>query len=50
MHTGLDDLRDWTNNVQDNVPIYVARRDIEVYFLSNYLWYLNFSFWILTDS
>ncbi|PSS07343.1 Hydrolase [Actinidia chinensis var. chinensis] len=27
---GLDDLRDWTNNVQPHVPIYVAQRDFEV--------------------
>ncbi|XP_015890668.3 putative hydrolase C777.06c [Ziziphus jujuba] len=27
---GLDDLRDWTNNVQPYVPIYVAPRDFEV--------------------
>ncbi|KAL2928945.1 hypothetical protein RDABS01_034356 [Bienertia sinuspersici] len=27
---GLDDLRDWTNNVQAFIPIYVARRDFEV--------------------
>ncbi|XP_021716458.1 putative hydrolase C777.06c [Chenopodium quinoa] len=27
---GLDDLRDWTNNVQPHIPIYVARRDFEV--------------------
>ncbi|WOL03012.1 hydrolase [Canna indica] len=27
---GLDDLRDWTNNVQPNIPIYVAQRDFEV--------------------
>ncbi|KAE7999096.1 hypothetical protein FH972_003576 [Carpinus fangiana] len=27
---GLDDLRDWTNNVQTNIPIYVAQRDFEV--------------------
>ncbi|GAQ91347.1 metallo-beta-lactamase family protein [Klebsormidium nitens] len=27
---GLDDLRDWTNNIQDKVPIYVAPRDLEV--------------------
>lgn len=27
---GLDDLRDWTNNVQACVPIYVAERDFEV--------------------
>ncbi|XP_059640957.1 putative hydrolase C777.06c isoform X2 [Cornus florida] len=26
---GLDDLRDWTNNVQSHIPIYVARRDFE---------------------
>ena len=27
---GLDDLRDWTNNVQPHIPIYVADRDFEV--------------------
>lgn len=27
---GLDDLRDWTNNVQPYIPIYVAPRDFEV--------------------
>ncbi|XP_057978473.1 putative hydrolase C777.06c [Malania oleifera] len=27
---GLDDLRDWTNNVQSYIPIYVAKRDFEV--------------------
>ncbi|CAL9115152.1 unnamed protein product [Musa textilis] len=27
---GLDDLRDWTNNVQPFIPIYVAQRDFEV--------------------
>ncbi|MFS7974520.1 putative phosphoribosyl 1,2-cyclic phosphate phosphodiesterase [Helianthus anomalus] len=27
---GLDDLRDWTNNVQPHIPIYVAERDFEV--------------------
>ncbi|XP_058005049.1 putative hydrolase C777.06c isoform X2 [Hevea brasiliensis] len=27
---GLDDLRDWTNNVQPCIPIYVAQRDFEV--------------------
>lgn len=27
---GLDDLRDWTNNVQPYIPIYVAERDFEV--------------------
>lgn len=27
---GLDDLRDWTNNVQPRIPIYVAPRDFEV--------------------
>ncbi|XVF26959.1 hypothetical protein REPUB_Repub14bG0065300 [Reevesia pubescens] len=27
---GLDDLRDWTKNVQPNIPIYVAKRDFEV--------------------
>lgn len=28
--SGLDDLRDWTNNVQPSIPIYVANRDFEV--------------------
>ncbi|KAK4427347.1 putative hydrolase [Sesamum alatum] len=27
---GLDDLRDWTNNVQPSIPIYTAERDFEV--------------------
>ncbi|KMZ76010.1 Beta-lactamase domain protein [Zostera marina] len=27
---GLDDLRDWTNNVQPQIPIYVPKRDFEV--------------------
>ncbi|XP_031474903.1 putative hydrolase C777.06c isoform X2 [Nymphaea colorata] len=27
---GLDDLRDWTNNVHACIPIYVAKRDFEV--------------------
>ncbi|XP_059067108.1 putative hydrolase C777.06c isoform X2 [Cryptomeria japonica] len=27
---GLDDVRDWTNNVQEFVPIYVTKRDLEV--------------------
>lgn len=27
---GLDDLRDWTNNVQPYIPIYVPQRDFEV--------------------
>ncbi|KAL3632927.1 hypothetical protein CASFOL_025911 [Castilleja foliolosa] len=27
---GLDDLRDWTNNVQPSIPIYTAQRDFEV--------------------
>jgi hypothetical protein len=27
---GLDCLRDWTNNVQSSIPIYVAERDYEV--------------------
>ncbi|KAJ4898058.1 Metallo-hydrolase/oxidoreductase superfamily protein [Raphanus sativus] len=27
---GLDDLRDWTNNVQPHIPIYTALRDFEV--------------------
>lgn len=28
---GLDCLRDWTNNVQPLIPIYVAERDYEVW-------------------
>lgn len=28
--SGLDDLRDWTNNVQPQIPIYVPKRDFEV--------------------
>ncbi len=27
---GLDDLRDWTNNVQKNIPVYLRRQDLEV--------------------
>ncbi|EPS68673.1 hypothetical protein M569_06095, partial [Genlisea aurea] len=27
---GLDDLRDWTNNIQPSIPIYTAQRDFEV--------------------
>lgn len=27
---GLDDLRDWTNNIQDFVPIYLTERDFKV--------------------
>ncbi|KAF6157156.1 hypothetical protein GIB67_041617 [Kingdonia uniflora] len=27
---GLDDLRDWTNNIQPSIPIYTAKRDFEV--------------------
>ncbi|GJW62456.1 putative hydrolase [Tanacetum coccineum] len=38
---GLDDLRDWTNNVQPHIPIYVTERDFEAQtvdrFLSNEL-------------
>ncbi|RWW78347.1 hypothetical protein BHE74_00013431 [Ensete ventricosum] len=30
LDVGLDDLRDWTNNVQPFIPIYVAQRDFEV--------------------
>lgn len=33
LFSGLDDLRDWTNNVQPHIPIYVARRDFEVHFI-----------------
>lgn len=32
-YSGLDDLRDWTNNVQSHIPIYVAQRDFEVQIL-----------------
>lgn len=30
LFSGLDDLRDWTNNVQPSIPIYTAERDFEV--------------------
>lgn len=30
LFSGLDDLRDWTNNVQPSIPIYTAMRDFEV--------------------
>lgn len=33
---GLDDLRDWTNNVQPYIPIYVAQRDFEVMKMTHY--------------
>lgn len=33
---GLDDLRDWTNNVQPHIPIYTAMRDFEVYLFSQH--------------
>nr|CAB3453224.1 unnamed protein product [Digitaria exilis] len=33
---GLDCLRDWTNNVQPSVPIYVAERDYEVMKMTHY--------------
>ncbi|KAL6996319.1 hypothetical protein U1Q18_006453 [Sarracenia purpurea var. burkii] len=33
---GLDDLRDWTNNVQPYIPIYVTRRDFEVMTKTHY--------------
>ncbi|KAI3455569.1 hypothetical protein Pfo_012232 [Paulownia fortunei] len=33
---GLDDLRDWTNNVQPSVPIYTAHRDFEVMTKTHY--------------
>ncbi|KAH1240168.1 putative hydrolase [Glycine max] len=33
---GLDDLRDWTNNVQPHIPIYVAKRDFEVMTKTHY--------------
>ncbi|KAJ8422009.1 hypothetical protein Cgig2_017229 [Carnegiea gigantea] len=33
---GLDDLRDWTNNVQPFIPIYVAKRDFEVMKMTHY--------------
>lgn len=35
---GLDDLRDWTNNVQPHIPIYVGLRDLTVGFL---VWLFN---------
>lgn len=35
---GLDDLRDWTNNVQPHIPIYTAMRDLEVYLFYPYSW------------
>lgn len=45
---GLDDLRDWTNNVQPYIPIYVAERDFEVWLNSmhlciNVFWFLSMS-------
>ncbi|CAM6019427.1 unnamed protein product [Sphagnum balticum] len=33
---GLDDLRDWTNNVQATIPIYVTSRDLQVMSKSHY--------------
>ncbi|NQW16146.1 MAG: MBL fold metallo-hydrolase [Chloroflexi bacterium] len=27
---GMDDLRDWTNNVQEAIPIYLRQRDLDV--------------------
>ena len=27
---GFDDLRDWTNNTQSNIPIYLRNEDLEV--------------------
>ncbi|XP_066397293.1 putative hydrolase C777.06c isoform X2 [Miscanthus floridulus] len=33
---GLDCLRDWTNNVQSTIPIYVAERDYEVMKMTHY--------------
>ncbi|KAH0460080.1 hypothetical protein IEQ34_010743 [Dendrobium chrysotoxum] len=33
---GLDDLRDWTNNVQPFIPIYVAKHDFEVMKMTHY--------------
>ncbi|BAF24909.2 Os09g0363800 [Oryza sativa Japonica Group] len=33
---GLDCLRDWTNNVQPTIPIYVAERDYEVMKMTHY--------------
>lgn len=33
---GLDDLRDWTNNVQSSIPIYVTQRDVEVLAKTHY--------------
>jgi hypothetical protein len=39
---GLDCLRDWTNNVQPSIPIYVAQRDFEVGTSSSELHYTLF--------
>ncbi|KAK2630826.1 hypothetical protein QOZ80_UnG0724960 [Eleusine coracana subsp. coracana] len=33
---GLDCLRDWTNNIQPSIPIYVAERDYEVMKMTHY--------------
>lgn len=33
---GLDDLRDWTNNVQPHIPIYVGLRDLAIMAKSHY--------------
>ncbi|XP_020576640.1 putative hydrolase C777.06c [Phalaenopsis equestris] len=33
---GLDDLRDWTNNIQPFIPVYVAKRDFEVMKMTHY--------------
>lgn len=33
---GLDDLRDWTNNIQNVVPIYVTQRDYKVMTKTHY--------------
>ncbi|KAG8056540.1 hypothetical protein GUJ93_ZPchr0002g25415 [Zizania palustris] len=33
---GLDCLRDWTNNVQPTIPIYVAKHDYEVMNMTHY--------------
>lgn len=42
MVAGLDDLRDWTNNVQPHIPIYVAQRDFEVCMESHlYSYFVN---------
>lgn len=40
LDAGLDDLRDWTNNVQPHIPIYVGLRDLAVGFS---IWLVNLS-------